>query len=149
MTHLPKFVTEMRSAAEGANKVSRDWKLDHDDTYVGANNVLAEHNWYWVTGVMEMKDDGYNYPSSDEDLRGPKPITQAHCRHIFQSNPENVLKLISCLDRAIEALDWIANHTGTSEADKNGGPSKIGLIDDRNARILIARDALKEIEGKI
>jgi hypothetical protein len=44
--------------------------------------------------------------------------------------------------RLMAALEYIACHTGVSEADETGGPSKIGLIQDRNERILKAKDAL-------
>ena len=58
-----------------------------------------------------------------------------------------VVELADKLELALEALEYIAYHVGTSPSDEDGGPCKLNLGNDRNDRILKARHAIEKIEN--
>lgn len=99
---------QLREIANKANVVATGWKLDHKDTYVAAEKNPKEHDWYWITGSMERPDDGYNAEASDEDMRGPKEVVQACCRHIVAFNPEVALSLVGRIEELEYLIDKIA-----------------------------------------
>lgn len=80
------------------------WWLDHDDTYVGAPIPGESHDWYWITGGMQSKDNGYDYCSSDEEIRGPKSVIQENCRFIFTFNPERMRKILEAYREMMEVI---------------------------------------------
>lgn len=94
---------KLRDIAEAAKAVSQGWYLDHKDTYVAAQKVPEEHDWYWITGSMDTptiydEDEAVEFGQSDEGMRGPKKVIQAHCRHIQAFNPEVALQLLNELE---------------------------------------------------
>lgn len=93
---------ELRELAEKANAVSTGWNLDHDDIYIAAEKVPAEHDWYWITGSMHKPETKYEVECTDEDLRGPKEVIQTYCRHIVAFNPNTAIELLNEIERLKE-----------------------------------------------
>lgn len=110
------------------------WRLDHDDTYVAAEKSPPEHDWYWITGGMESRDDGYTAASSDEDMRGPKPVVQANCRFISAARSESVWLATSLL-KCMEALEFYANTESCGPYYYNSEPA-MGHIANKARAIL-------------
>lgn len=58
-----------------------------------------------------------------------------------------IKQLRSQLEIAKEGLSDIANRIHTSDSEPNGGPDRMALGNDRNARILKAKETLEKIQG--
>lgn len=99
-------LTELRRLCEAATKVSKDWWVDHDDTHVGALQILDDRDWYWVSGDMSKPDDGYSGACSDEGYRGPKEVVQAHCRFVAAANPAAILDLLNQYEKAVGVIKY-------------------------------------------
>jgi hypothetical protein len=100
-------ITELEALARAAALVSSDWKTDHDDTYVAAQKIPNDHDWYWVVGSMAKHETNYDPETTDNEMRGPKEVVQAHCRFVAAANPAIVLELISKTKTLTEALEKI------------------------------------------
>src|SRR5665213_996083 len=89
---------QLKEIALKANEVAQNWHLTHEDTYIAAEKVPEEHDWYWIVGSMERPATEWDQAIEDEEMRGPKEVIRACCRHIQTFNPQMILELLARIE---------------------------------------------------